>query len=515
MRVLLALLLAASAVVAGCVSAPAALDETGTPPLSSALSTAGVLHAVGGLPLNATPAGLVQAVGGAFHTGLPASEPTIGVLSDGTVFMTANKVNPTCATAGCPPVPYANFKAGPTLVRSQDQGQTWEDVFPKLPTGDSYKLRTWDPYVYVDRDTDRVFMDDIYPLGCGFMSFSDDAGESWMHDPASCGNPQVNDHQTVGTAKPRVLPTVGYPNLVYRCVNNLLYTGCAISVNGGLTFLPQVPIAAMVGKCGAITGHLESDAEGRVFLPIGCGGNPAVAITEDDGRTWTVSIISEDKGLHALHVDMAVDEAGNVYALWESDGLPFFAASTDQGATWTPARMVAAPGVTMIKFNAIAAGAPGKVAFAYVGTTIPDATKLPGAECGILPALPCSNPEAWANATWNAYLAVIEDALAADLVVQTVTANDPADPLARGACADRCHGMTDFIDVQIGADGRPWASFVDVCVAECVTDPSVLFDGNLGVAATLLRGPALRGEAAALPEILPPPVAEAAPAKDA
>ena len=90
MRALLAFLLAACAVAAGCVTAPAALDETAVPPGLPGVSTAGVLHRVDGALLNVTPAGLVQAVGGAFHTGLPASEPTIGVLSDGTVFMTAN-----------------------------------------------------------------------------------------------------------------------------------------------------------------------------------------------------------------------------------------------------------------------------------------------------------------------------------------------------------------------------------------------------------------------------------------
>ena len=498
--------LAALAVAAtGCISA----DPASTAAIEGAgdiLGTTARVHGPAG-QLLAAPAALVQAVGGQYHTGVSASEPTIGITSDGTVFMTGSVPNPTCGVAGgCPPLPYANFNKGPTIMRSTDKGQMWEDVFPKLPTGDSYKLRSWDPYVYVDRDTDRVFMDDIYPLGCGFMSFSDDRGESWMHDPASCGNPHVNDHQTIGTAKPRVLSTVGYPNLVYRCVNNLLYTGCAISVNGGQTFLPQIPIVAMMGECAAITGHLESDAEGRVYLPIVCGGSPATAITEDDGRTWEVVVISEDMELHALHVDMAVDEAGNVYALWEHEYLPYFAFSTDHGRTWSEPIMVAAPDVTMIKFNAIAAGAPGKVAFAYVGTTIADAPDLPSAQCGVLPALPCTDPEEWASATWNAYIGTIDDALAASPVIQTATANDPADPIARGACADRCHGMTDFIDVQIDIEGRPWASFVDVCVAECVTDAAVLFDGNLGFAATLVRGPALRGEMRELPVIAPPPL---------
>lgn len=503
MKALAILAVAVALLAAGCINAEPATTASVQDTDAMIATTLGVVHGAAGATL-AAPEGLVPALGGAFHTGLAASEPTIGVLSDGTVFMTANVPNPSCAPAGgCPVVPYANFNAGPTLVRTTDDGQTWEDVFPKLPTGDSYKLRTWDPYVVVDRDTDRVFMDDIYPIGCGFMSWSDDAGGSWMHNPAACGNPNVNDHQTVGTAKPRVLPTAGYPNLVYRCVNDLAITACAISPTGGQTFLPQIPVAPESG-CGGITGHLESDSEGRMYLPISCPENAAaLAMTEDDGQSWSLLTITTDAPVHGLHVDIAIDEADNVYAIWESDGLPWFAASADQGATWSDPRMVAAPDVTLIKFNAIAAGAPGKVAFAYVGTTIANATELPPSECGALPALPCSDPAEWANATWNAYVGIIPDAFAADLVIQTVTANDPADPLARGACGDRCHGMTDFIDIQIGADGRPWASFVDVCIAACITDPTVLFDGNLGLAATLLSGPALRGDTAELVAILP------------
>jgi len=507
MKLLPVLFLGAALVVAGCVSPEAAVNAAAADEADSAMAGAHAVHDAAGNLLDGASAGLVAAVGGAFHTGLPAAEPTIGVTSDGTVFMTANAANPSCAAAGgCPPLPYANFAAGPTLVRSQDGGQTWQDIFPKLPTGDSYKLRTWDPYVYVDPDTDRVFMDDIYPISCGFLSWSDDGGQSWGHNPYSCGNTNVNDHQTLVTATPRVLPTVGYDKLLYRCVNNVGYAACAISVDGGQTFAPQVPIGPTVGQnaCAAITGHLEADAEGRVYLGLPCQGNrPGVLMTEDDGQTWSMSLVSEDLPLGGHDVDLAVDEAGNVYALFLSGGMPYFAVSRDHGATWSSPVMVAMTGVTASKFNAIAAGAPGKVAFAHVGTTIADPQDLPRGTCGALPALPCEEPAEWADATWNAYVGILEDALAPELVIQTVMANDPADPLARGQCAGRCHGMTDFIDIQIGADGRPWASFVDVCVAACVEDASVLFDGNLGLAATLLSGPALRGETAALVSLAP------------
>lgn len=515
MKLIPALAMVLALVGAGCLSAetttPAAVDGA----TDALASTLGVLHSASGAAVDAASAGVVPAMGGQYHVGLPAAEPTIGATSDGSIFMTANVPNPSCAPAGgCPVVPYANFNAGPTILRSQDKGQTWEDVFPKLPTGDSYKLRTWDPYVYVDRDTDRVFMDDIYPISCGFMSWSDDLGESWSHNPYACGNSHVNDHQTIGTAKPRVLPTVGYDNLVYRCVNNVAYAACAVSVNGGQTFLPQVPIAqTTLGQaCGALTGHIESDPEGRVYLGLNCG-NPGVLMSEDDGQSWTLAIVSDELSLDGHDVDLATDEAGNVYAFFLSNEQPYLSLSTDHGATWTTPLAVAAPGVTAAKFNAIAAGSVGKVAFAYVGTTMPNATQLPAGSCGAVPALPCTEVPEWEGATWNAYIGVVTDALAADPVIQTVTANDPSDPLARGECGGRCNGMTDFIDIVIDAEGRPWASFVDVCVEACVTDPSVLFDGNLGFAATLVRGPALRTDAVELPAIAPPPVA--VPSSDA
>ncbi len=504
----LPLLLALAALLSGCAAPSANLSPASAPVGSAALPTGGVLHDTMGHLVPAA-ADTVRAVGGQYSLGVASAEPTIGVTKDGTIFMTAEVPNPTCATAGCPPLPYANFQAGPTLMRSKDKGQTWQDAFPKLPTGDSYKLRSWDPMMHVDHDTDRVFMDDIYPLGCGFLSYTDDKGASWTHDPASCGNPNVNDHQTVGTAKPHTLPTVGYPNLVYRCVNNLAFTGCAISVDGGLSFLPQVPVKEAMNACGAITGHLESDSTGRVFLPLDCGGLASVAITEDDAQSWKVVSISKDAPNTGLHVDVAVDEADNVYAIWESKGLPFYAYSKDHGATWSTAVGVAAPDVTATKFNAIAAGAPGKVAFAYVGTTQPGGYKNPAPTCGALPALPCDEPDAWKNATWNAYIGVMTDALNPNATIQTVTANDPMDPLSRGACGDRCHGMTDFIDIAIDGDGRPWAAFVDVCTQKCVTDPTVPYDVDVGFAGTLQEGPALRGNATALAPILPPPAAKA------
>ena len=503
LRALLCLLLAGSAVLAGCVAAPeapgAAVDPAAALPLTP--GTTGVLHGPDGVLLPAAP-GAARAVGGQYSIGVDATEPTLGVDAGGNVYMTG-------------------FRPGvrgsvPTIMKSLDKGQTFEDVGPRLPTGHAPAQGTFDPYVVVDRDAGRVFMDDIWPLSCGQLSFSDDGGASWTTNPYSCGNSQVNDHQTLGVGKPRVVTTVGYPHVVYRCVNNVAYAACAMSYNGGLAFTPQVPVLPFTRgatDCGAITGHLASDPEGRMFLATGaCGEGPTVAVTEDDGMTWSAYVIDPDTPIEGGEhdVEIASDEAGNLYAVWTHEGKIVLSRSVDHGRTWTKARDVTAPGVTATMFAAVAAAGPGRIAFAYVGSTIEGGyegkpTGIGGLMGDILGE---PDPKEWHEATWNAYIGVVENALEDDFTIESVTANDPADPLARGLCGrTRCHGMNDFIDVEIDADGRPWAAFVDVCTQECVSDPGTRWDQSVGFVGTLVSGPSLLAAGGALPAILPPPAA--------
>lgn len=491
----LALALGTMMLLAGCVSIP---DEAPTaaslPDAAVEVTTAGLLHGPDGAILDPAAApGFVQAVGGQYSLGVDATEPTIGVDAEGIVYMTGFGKNAVGRTV-------------PTVMRSTDKGQTWEDKGPG-----THPL-THDPYVFVDVETGRVFTDDIAPLSCGMMSWSDDQGESWTTNPYSCGNSQVNDHQTFVTATPRLLPTVGYPKLVYRCVNNGAYAACAISQNGGLTFTPQIPVYTLAEGCSTIFGHLRADFEGRVYLPKADCHGAGYFVTEDDGLSWTWVTIDTEHPAEGHDLGLAIDEVGNLYATWNSEGMVYLSTSQDHGATWSKARNVVAPGVTATMFNTVATGGVGKIAFAYVGSTIPGGYEgKPSGVGGLMGDLVGEpEPEEWANATWNGYIGVITDALSDDFTIQTVTANDPADPLARGLCGrTRCHGMNDFIDMVVDGEGRPWVAFVDVCTQECVTDPTVKFDQSIGFAGTLVSGPALVTGGGVLAPILPPPAAKA------
>lgn len=506
LRTVLALAFSLSTLLAGCVSLG---DDAATAALVPAPGelegTGAVFHAPGALALDALPEGFARAVGGGFSTGAGAAEPTIGVTSDGSIFITGYT---TANAAG---------RRAPTILRSDDAGQTWTDVGPKVAEQGVPPI-TNDPYVYVDTLTDRVYMLDLIGTVCSVLQWTDDKGDSWTTNPLACGTPGGNDHQTMVAAKPRMLPTTPlYENVVYYCVNRVADTSCATSLDGGLTFTPlktvftgfdptQLEPTSAGGFCGGLSGHLKSGPDGTVYLPRSYCGAATVAITKDDGLTWTTSVIDTQHRVDGHEVAVATDDENNVYASWQSGGLHYFAYSLDGASTWSAPVLITAPGVTATEFNAIAAGKAGHVAIAYIGSTVEGGyedkpTGNPGLTEDILgqPELP-----EWDNATWNGYITIITGANTQEPVIQTVTVNDPADPLARGLCGHtRCNGMTDFIDLVIDAEGRPWASFVDVCHAECVAAEKPMSDGAIGLAGTILSGPALRGEETELRALLP------------
>ena len=482
MRALLVVLL-----LAGCV-APAAAPEEPAP--NATATQAAVELAPASAPL--TPPPLAGLKGLALHTGHGASEPTLGVGRSGALFVTGY--------AG-PGVP---INAAPAVLRSRDGGATWTDVGPRLPGDQKDPPYTGDPYLTVDAATGRVFSADLTSFSCMSLVWSDDEGESWFANPAACSlTSGFIDHPSLVAAKPRVLPTVGYPSVLHVCFNSVTDARCARSLDGGLTFGPARPLAVFTPHASepdsdcftALTGRLQASPDGTVWLPYveACTGRPMVAVSRDDGLTWAAHAVSTERpgdvGTYNDHeAVVAVEPSGRAWALWLSGGLPYVASSDDLGASWSPARLVAPPEVTATDLPAIAAR-DGRVVVAYLGTTAPGGyAERPMDRVSLLGDYAPRDEDDWRNVTWNAYLGV----LLPDGNVTTVTANDPQDPLARGACGRmRCAeaggdlGMGDFIGLVLDADGHPWASFVDACTRGCATDPGVGNDVNEGLVATL------------------------------
>lgn len=402
------------------------------------------------------------------HVGRETYEPTIGILSDGTVFAapysTPDIQNP------APPL---------SVARSLDAGQHWERITPGIGGIPVHRIEG-DPYLYVDPVTDRVFFDELDLLHCGVISWSDDAGESWSHVAGGCAEA---DHQTIFAGPPRTSMMVGYPNVVYRCAINGgaaslgTMTTCSKSLDGGASWAstgaPAFPPTVSPdgdlpgGACMSAPGHGVVAADGRILLPQGLCGQPMLAMSHDEGLTWETVQVSDlgmpfgpanpllvEQELFNHEANAGIDSSGTIYYGWiAADRLPYITWSDDAGATWVEPVMIGAPGLREASLGAMAVGGHGNLAFAYIGST-----NSPG---------PPWDAD-YRGASWRAYLTVVTDASSEDRLTATAIMGEPFDPVERGECEPfRCGYIGDFIDVQIGPDGSPWAVYGDACDEGC------------------------------------------------
>ncbi len=419
-------------------------------------------HRAGAKPVAAAPGPVVKL----HRLGHNAGEPTLGITRNGAIFVTASSG---CVTSclGSEETLETVAPGGRSVLSSRDKGRTWKDVTPGA-AGVSPHAISMDPYILVDRtsDGDRIFDIDL-TVACAELSYSDDEGKSWITNPLACGEP-INDHQTLFTGKPVSSPMIGYSKILYYCFNHPVFTKCTKSLDGGLTFIPTAQIT--YPECSGLNGHGVSDSNGVIYIPLGVCGKPKLAISRDEGNTWTVVQVAPGAADSGPDPSVAVDSKNNLYYLYgDAERRPKMVTSKNGGKTWSKPLDVAAPGVKSVNLATLTVGAPGKVAFAYYGTTSEDK-----------------------NGAWNGYLGVGVDVLGAKPLFYSASVNKPANPLkVKGCGPGRCGRVLDFIDVEIGPDGAPYAVYVDACLAVCEKTNTESIHDNDGLLATFAGGPRL------------------------
>jgi fibronectin type III domain protein len=360
---------------------------------------------------------------------------------------------------------------------------TWEDV-----SATNTSVVTSDPILFTDSDagpnrTNRTFVSQL--LGkTSLMSFTDDDGANWTAAMGSGINSGV-DHQTIGggpyaknpdgSLKGGAIQLPGpngqiYPNAIYYASQDVGLAEIARSDNGGLTFGPAIPMWTLV-QCDGIHGHIKVAPDGTVYVPNkSCGGKQGVAVSTDNGLSWTISTID---GSTAGDTDpsVGIGADGTVYFGYaDGDGHARVAVSHNRGGSWEHVQDVgASQGIQNTVFPAVIAGDADRAAFFFLGSTTAGAngrqtdTAFPG--------------------TWYGYIATTYDG-----GVTWITANaTPNDPVQRGVvctngttCPDGTRNLLDFNDLTVDKQGRVVAAYADGCVtAECIRGVDKNGDGKL------------------------------------
>lgn len=403
-----------------------------------------------------------------YGTGWDTFEPTLGITSSGAIFFTN----------------YNGLGDGTHIIRSKDQGQTWEDVGPfgQIDDDSGQTPNSNDPYLYVDKFNDRLVKFDMHALAAMFVEYSDDDGETWSTPYPVEGYYVTQDHQSIASV-PHSNAIIGDVVYVY-CINTGSAAAgpqCSRSVTGGQTWDVQrlgYPTESFGGQCSGLHGHVAGGSDGSIYRGNPSCEGPAVYRSLDGGNTWSEHTITTEvdmqQGWHAHEVATAVDEGGNVHASWIStDQLPWYAYSRDQGETWSEPMMVAPPGVNESGFPTIFAGDSGRVAIGYIGES-----------------------KDWNESSgggWSGYMSIMTNAFAENPLITSVAVNLPNDPLdILPDCGNiRCGGFGDFIDIEIDDEGRPWIALAH--------NTAGMEEAIIG---TFMTGPALYGEIIQLP-VLP------------
>ncbi|HXD33525.1 MAG TPA: Calx-beta domain-containing protein [Pyrinomonadaceae bacterium] len=324
----------------------------------------------------------------------------------------------------------------------------WEDV-----TSPALGAQTLDPIGFVDPRTGRVFHSQLAGA-TSLLAFSDDDGQTWTQSQGS-GQPAGVDHQTVGggpynenSLPPPVHPL--HPNAVYYASQDIATAFIARSDNGGLTFGPTSPMWVLT-QCGGLHGHVKVGPDGTVYVPNkSCGGAQGVAVSTDNGLTWTVRTVpGSTPGDTDPSVGIGSDNT--IYLGYQNgDGHPHMARSTDKGLTWLD-RDAGGGFIQNSVFAEVVAGDGNRAAFGFLGTTstgnYQDINNFKG--------------------VWHFYIASTFDRGDTYLLADA-TPNDPVQIgsiCTSGTTCGSDRNLLDFNDISVDKEGRVLAAYADGCVA--------------------------------------------------
>ncbi len=408
-------------------------------------------------------------------------EPSIGITSSGCMF----------------------FPAMEKVMRSCDYGKNWEradDVFSQPVT--------FDPYLWVDTATDRVFNIQMGYLTHTWIAWSDNDGESWLANPYDQGPLPVNDHMKLGSGPwtEEGLGIIGadvpvYDQAVYFCFNKLAGVFCYTSLDGGATFPVGGQVVGLATTGAGLHGAITTAPDGTVYVPPRLGV-PTLIVSKDNGLSWKKVTMGMDVTTPnpRKNSEVATDTASHAYHVWVGENMGvYLARSTDSGLSWDEKSLRVSPkAIVSSTFPQIDAGDPGRIAVTYLGSEDKHLLRTPNIDGQAWDGNPHRAPD---DTVYHLYVTYSLNALDENPIFHTVRISE--DPVQRGSiCIDSgdCRdigpssnrNLLDFNDLHIDKDGRVYIAFADGCTGACAESGSAENSRDArGAVAILSSGPSL------------------------
>jgi hypothetical protein len=177
--------------------------------------------------------------------------------------------------------------------------------------------------------------------------------------------------------------------------------------------------------------------DGTTYQPQSCSNGSYLVVSHDEGASYSWLPIKDAPSSSGLSgtVQVGIDDADNLYALWKAGDQLLLEVSRDHGQSWGPALTVTAPGVRNPTIPALAVGTRGRVGIAYYGSKDASPQSL------------------------TAYITQTGDALDSQPLFYSGAINDPAHPIYHDY-GFNASPRADYVGAAFDASGTLWAGVV-------------------------------------------------------
>ena len=256
---------------------------------------------------------------------------------------------------------------GGNLFISKDHGDTWQwydkDTALAGSSGDSYT---------VIGPEGQIYFTDLY-LATASVDTSLDGGETWYLNPLA--SVYVGDDRQWLDMGPT---SGGSGNTIYFTFNNL--AGGLVMVKSELSGATGVPVDwhpcnngnAIADNVMSRDNFVVDRNDGTIYIANFQNNDGLFMYVSTNGCQSFTSYRITDNGVHPENqntfVIPDVDSEGNLYVMWTSRAHVHLAVSTDQGQSWTVHQVTQTNGTRVLPW--VAAGDAGRIGMIYYETPV-------------------------------------------------------------------------------------------------------------------------------------------------